>query len=363
MNKKILYGFLPIFLSLVVMFVPIRVDAAVGVGSIWDGTYNVDFVSPIIYLDYTHIYDYLSGGGTVKPTYVGAIYSGSGNLIVDIDSNSTGVYLNGTFNARVSLSVQRTLNSGSKLSVTAQPVVLNGIYVSVLQTSRDELGNAVFDIIVEFDNYYVEQSTISLPLKIDYQLNTYIRTVENTGIVAESIVYIPSVYGDYHGDIMQYDNLEDVPSVDGYFAEQNQTIIDQSQTQNNLTNQQNTLIQNQTSQQHQDSQAEINQSIQNIDQITNGYNSGVMGDAENKFESGAGDLTDIEDTLTDSSSTYVDNFTNSGFDTSFLQSVGPSLNYVVTWFTNFWNMGGALTSTYGLSFAIFIAFYILRVRG
>ena len=105
------------------------------------------------------------------------------------------------------------------------------------------------------------------------------------------------------------------------------------------------------------------QSIQNTEQITNGYNSSQMGDAEYKFESGAGDLTDIEDTLSDSSSTYVDNFTTTGFDTSFLQSVGPSLNYVVTWFTNFWNIGGGLTATFILSFAIYIAFYILRVRG
>lgn len=375
MNRKILYGYLPIFLSLVVMFVPMRAAAAVGVGSLWDGLVQLTYARPILYLDNTYVMVETpeTSEGLTQPYYTLATYNGNQTIRVEIDSDYTDVYLNGSVRKRVSVVPVSQYDTShlQYLNVYCEPVSLNGVYIS---TELIEYGpTCTYDVYIEFDNYYVDQSEITLPLNVQYSFTSWYETNRNFNI-DEYIWLNMSVSGDYAGTIQKYDSLEDVPSLDGYFAEQNQTIINQSQTQNNLTNQQNTIIQNQTSQQHQDSQAEINQgiansqaqinqSIQNTDQITNGYNSSQMGDAENKFESGAGDLTDIEDTLTDSSSTYVSDFTNTGFDTSFLQSVGPSLNYVVTWFTNFWNMGGALTSTYGLSFAIFIAFYILRVRG
>lgn len=107
----------------------------------------------------------------------------------------------------------------------------------------------------------------------------------------------------------------------------------------------------------------IREETQNqTDTLTNGYDSSNMGDAESKFNDSASDLTGIEDTLSDSSTQYVDTFTSTGFDDSLLDNIAPSMQYVVTWFTNFWNMGGALTKCFTLCFALYIAFYILRVR-
>lgn len=99
-----------------------------------------------------------------------------------------------------------------------------------------------------------------------------------------------------------------------------------------------------------------------INNLLNGYQSNDVGQAESSFNTGAGDLTSIEEDLSDSSSTMVDTFTAEGFDASLLDSVAPSMQYLVTWFTNFWNIGGALTKCFTLCFALFIAFYILRVR-
>ena len=354
MNKKILYGFLPIFLSLVVMFVPMRAAAAVGVGTWWDGVVTVGNTSQINSF-------YLTDVELVGSNY-NAIYKGDFNTFLDVECYDTNVFLNGYLRKRVNINfVDNGLGYISAPQVYCEPIVMDGITASVAMVASQDF-SVSFDIMLSFNNYYVSQASFRIPLLISIMSSQQFIAGSDWGSVVRLYSNLTQVE-DWTGDMWQYDNLEDVPSVDGYISQQNQTIINQSQTQNNLTNEQNTLIQNQTNQQHSDSQAEINQSIQNTDQITNGYNSGVMGEAEDKFSSGAGDLTDIEDTLTDSSSSYVDNFTTSGFDTSFLQSVGPSLNYVVTWFTNFWNMGGALTSTYGLSFAIFIAFYILRVRG
>lgn len=388
MNKKILYGFLPIFLSLVVLLVPMRAAAAPsdyeGVFD-WDGVVSFAASSGYVYTSYSG--DVMSPK-TQEQYYdkkaITVVYDGNISNIMVINGLVPGSVIDGKLIVYGSLVMPQnqavmdnqytfyipniTFNADNENNITF------GSYIRSIDTAVN------FAIEVQFNEYYCTNDFVNIPFNMDVTYAAYVEnnTINNEYMSSYHIVpqfrITTTFASDWAGDMRMYTNPQSNPTMDGYFAQQNQTIIDQSQTQNNLTNQQNTLIQNQTSQQHQDSQAEINQgiansqaqinqSIQNTDEITNGYNSGVMGEAEDKFSSGAGDLTDIEDTLTDSSSSYVDNFTTSGFDTSFLQSVGPSLNYVVTWFTNFWNMGGALTSTYGLSFSIFIAFYILRVRG
>lgn len=98
------------------------------------------------------------------------------------------------------------------------------------------------------------------------------------------------------------------------------------------------------------------------DEKLNGYDGTVASGANNEFQTGAEDLTQIEGQLNTNSTTYVNDFTSSGFDTSILTTLGSSLTFVVTWFTNFWNMGGIWTVGLSTCFAIWIAFYILRTR-
>lgn len=99
------------------------------------------------------------------------------------------------------------------------------------------------------------------------------------------------------------------------------------------------------------------------DEKLNGYDGSVASGAKDEFDSGASDLTAIEGTLNSSSTTYVNDFTSTGFDAGILATLGASLTFVVTWFTNFWNMGGIWTVGLSTCFAIWIAFYILRTRG
>lgn len=94
----------------------------------------------------------------------------------------------------------------------------------------------------------------------------------------------------------------------------------------------------------------------------NGYESDVMEDATNTFSSEADILHNVESDLMDTSNQYVNDYTSEAFDTSFLDTLGDSLIFVVTWFTNFWNMGGAFTSCLNFLFALSIVFYIVRIR-
>lgn len=93
-----------------------------------------------------------------------------------------------------------------------------------------------------------------------------------------------------------------------------------------------------------------------------GYQESVIPDASEEFNTGASELGTIEEELSGTSSQYVNDYTAEAYDVSLLDTLGPSLVFVVTWFTNFWNMGGAFTACLTLCFAMFIAFYVLRTR-
>lgn len=108
-----------------------------------------------------------------------------------------------------------------------------------------------------------------------------------------------------------------------------------------------------------DSLGTVNDSIQDT---MIGYEGSVTQSAADTFTAGADELTQTEEQLTSKSSQYVDDFTVTGFDAGVLDSLGGSLVFVVTWFTNFWNMGGLFTAALTLCFAVSIAFFILKLK-
>lgn len=97
--------------------------------------------------------------------------------------------------------------------------------------------------------------------------------------------------------------------------------------------------------------------------VFNGYDGTGTSDASEKFDQSAGELESVEKDLTNITNTSVDNYATAAFDTSIITTLGPSLVYVVTWFTNFWNMGGIFTSLLNVGLALFVAFFILRLHG
>lgn len=97
--------------------------------------------------------------------------------------------------------------------------------------------------------------------------------------------------------------------------------------------------------------------------VFNGYDGTGTSEASEKFDQIAGELESVEKDLTNITNTSVDNYATSAFDSSIITTLGPSLVYVVTWFTNFWNMGGIFTSLLNVGLALFVAFFILRLHG
>lgn len=98
------------------------------------------------------------------------------------------------------------------------------------------------------------------------------------------------------------------------------------------------------------------------DEQLHGYQDTTTSEAANAFSSESDKLTALEGDLSNQSNQYVSDFTAQGFDLGVLATIGSSLVFVTTWFTNFWNMGGIWTAGLNLCFALSIVFFILRFK-
>lgn len=98
------------------------------------------------------------------------------------------------------------------------------------------------------------------------------------------------------------------------------------------------------------------------DEQLNGYQDTTQSDAANQFSSESDKLTSLEGELSNQSNQYVSDYTAEGFDLGILATIGSSLVFVATWFTNFWNMGGIFTAGLNMCFALSIVFFIFRIK-
>lgn len=98
------------------------------------------------------------------------------------------------------------------------------------------------------------------------------------------------------------------------------------------------------------------------DEKLNGYDDTTQSDAAASFSSESDKLTSLEGELSTQGNDFVNDYTSDGFDTGVLTTLGSSLIFVATWFTNFWNMGGVFTATLNLCFALSIVFFIFRIK-
>ena len=93
-----------------------------------------------------------------------------------------------------------------------------------------------------------------------------------------------------------------------------------------------------------------------------GYQDTTTSEAASAFSSESDKLTVLEGELSTQSNTYVTDYASEGFDLGVLATIGSSLIFVTTWFTNFWNMGGVFTACLNFCFALSIVFFILRIK-
>lgn len=263
----------------------------IGAGSLWDGTFNVHFPNAAMYLEHAYDFYYNLTETTAKPKNTALYYESSDNAIITINSYTTDVYLNGSFRIRVTTDPEDAINDNlNYLNVSCTPIVLPGVYVTTDVIERVKGGATTFDIVCQFQNYYVTNSQIVLPLHIQVSASAVYSTPT---VNADSVISVGmNIVSDYNGDIMQYDRLEDVPSMDGYIADQNQQIINNSQTQITVTQQQ-------MEQQHADSQAQIDATNNQTNTLVNGYDSSAGSDVKSQFDSIASDLDGAEASLFD----------------------------------------------------------------
>lgn len=99
-----------------------------------------------------------------------------------------------------------------------------------------------------------------------------------------------------------------------------------------------------------------------MDELINGFSGLPLDQVTNAFWDSSDELKSYEQDLMNQSSDSVNSYMSDSFNLSVLDTLGSSLTFVVTWFTNFWNMGGVFTDTLNLLFALSIVFYIIKVR-
>lgn len=151
-------------------------------------------------------------------------------------------------------------------------------------------------------------------------------------------------------------------------VEKNQSIGELGVLADKLEEINNSIIEHEN-QLHQDMnelqqtmEEQMTQSSEQHNELINGYENDVLNDANEEFIVSAGELNTIEKDLSNAGMQYVSDFTAEGFDLGILATIGSSLVFVTTWFTNFWNMGGIWTAGLNFCFALTIVFFIFRFK-
>lgn len=375
MKNKIFLYIVSFLCMCSILIRPLAVSAYYGTVTDWNGSFSFQDDKTVTFLrgvftNYSDssIHEYASGSRIS--------YEGTESNMLRLDGLTPGHILNGCFTvygtAEVNFSTVTDPNNymqRTQLNITSD--ISDAVVLSC--SSRESTATTYdFTITVSFNGFYCNSDHIDIPFEIGIQTSVGYYNIPggSLSVPAEFDVYF-SYATDWAGDLMEYSDLRDVPSLQGYFANQNQDIADAitdhtdsvgskfSALTVNLRNWYQALktsIENGFS-------SLLEQMTEEQDEQLHGYEGNAASNADSAFNAGSSELTTIEGDLADTSSTYVNEFTTSGFDTSVLSTLGNSLLFVVTWFTNFWNMGGLWTAGLNVCFALFVAFFILKFRG
>lgn len=376
-----------LLLCIASVLVPIRAEAAYGELLNWNGNLNLGTYSvkaPLIYKD-NYSYDYSLDTGDITVDSYYALYEGYVPLRLIFTDLEPGCAYVGTAQRSVTVSFE---------TLTGTPYTLDIDYLTFDSSSLPDgitffCSNTSADTyLLKFDfNGYVPTSET---LNVVMYANARVIAINNSNSNYQARMILNNSQGtDTSGILKYYTDLRDVPNNEGFFADQNQQIIDgideNTGVLEDLTNNLSTWFSDLTSNLSSwfsDQKANINSRFSELtsnltswyngltatinngfDRLLNSYSGTGTTDAANKFDDSAGDLEQVESDLTGITNSNIDSYTESAFDTSVITSLGSSLVYVVTWFTNFWNMGGLFTSILNVGLALSVAFFVLRLRG
>lgn len=392
-------------------------------------TLSVTKVNDYVFLTntYTQQYNITEDGNYVVPDYVIATYEGDSSLRVKLTLNE-GMYYNGSGYFDFSINI----NDSGDLDVRRidmkidQDANIEGISYSLTPESIGEAYTS-YTVRVQFQNFCATSGTLYLPFSLNAKMVAVCDNTAGDSVAPQRTLKIE--LGSTGLTVSELSSPLELNDVDGFIANQNQTMIEQNQTMIDQDNTRNTLLgqirnkiaeigtnivaeisewgnsivstitsaKNSLIQTLNDGFNRLDQRITNqsnaemdkmeelsgnqitndnknhnslldkideaVNKLMNNYQGTGTDDAADKFDDSAGELESVESSLTGITNTSINSYTDSAFDTTVIASLGSSLVYVVTWFTNFWNMGGLFSSILNTGLALSIACFILRLRG
>lgn len=254
--------------------------------------------------------------------------------------------------------------------------------------------------LIEFDNYVAKASNVLISYTDNFSQDIAFTATENSatlGNLGNLFYTLECTASDWAGDLLEYSVLTEMSGAEWQNLAQNQEIIETLEENNlsimdtikagvkSITDSISTYItklnndvngwfdtlllhidQNDDAALEQDKQIADQQAAQSSeqhDELVNGYQKDTELDNANTNFDEVYDVTlNVENEFVgacfESSYGFVDNFTN----LDIFQSIGSSILFVSTWFTNFWNIGGVFTSGINLCFVLSIAFFVLRLK-
>lgn len=381
-RKSIVTLALSFLIAFCVALVPVKAMAATQYGEVYEWTGDLAFGIPtgILHLTNNYTQNELTDEGNINSEYVTSTYEGTLQAYLDMQGNDYG-YLHGTLSFPITFSIDSANTTPYYVSVELENSEIDsvktycGYYYSNPYTT-------VVRVYINFENFKLHGSDIvPLNFKISY---TCTNNANLNGVIGYKAV--SASRDEWVGGLTVYTDLRDAPCYIGDNARQLQSITDsivdfknwniatireygQGIIDNiqarfydlsvNLSNWYNGLISNLNT----NFDRLLNQNNDEHEETINGYQGTGTSDASSRFDQSAGELENVESDLTNITNSSIDNYTDTAFDTSVIASLGSSLVYVVTWFTNFWNMGGLFTSILNVGLALSVAFFILRLRG
>lgn len=395
-RKSIVTLALSFLIAFCVALVPVKAMAAIQYGEVYEWTGDIATVQPtgLLHLDYTYQENQSYDESDIVNDYVISSYRGDAVMYMDLQGNDVG-YINGIIQFPVTFTINNIVGTGYYFNSVLEHSYIDGI-VTHSAVTKSTVNSVTVRVFIEFNDYFVNGSD-RIPLHFSLSYSNRVDAQVNNVIGYKST---NPVRDEWAGSLTFYSDIRDTPGYDGrmaLYASQSATRLQtingtiktmhEDLVQNisffrnevasyfadltnnisnlftsltlNLSNWYNGLISNLNT----NFDRLLNQNNDEHEETINGYQGTGTSDASSRFDQSAGELENVESDLTNITNSSIDNYTDTAFDTSVIASLGSSLVYVVTWFTNFWNMGGLFTSILNVGLALSVAFFILRLRG
>lgn len=370
MKRKILYGFLPIFLSLVVLLVPMRAAAA-------EPALTVLVYDDTVFLTNTYVSEYVPSqdGDEILPEYVLATYQGHAAPRLKLTLNE-GCYYTGTGYFYVDIG---TYDEGGLIVENIDVAIdldsnMEGISYTITPDT-DTATNCSYVVRMQFDNFCATNESMFLPFSLNITMSASVDNFLSDYVLSHKSVRLTA--GDANLDVTEWDDLTATPGFKGDIAYLVQTVINENVLLNNgvailnenvlsfksavldrITSSANAIV----NQVESSGNAIINKMEDLKNSILNEYDTKEYDHDSKQLSEGLELYNEVSDSALTSAQDALVSLHEFSNEVIISDGLIPSFQFVGTWFTNFWNIGGGLTTTFNASLIIFLGCFLLRIK-